>query len=91
MASKLRIVDRIKGRQAARAAWIKSKQSGDDAKKFFEDDRNLVGLDPATILMLLKIALELWKWWQEKGIEEPSVVASPDEPGFMADEANDAD
>ena len=88
----IRIVDRIKARQAARAAWIKSKQSGEDAKLLFEEDRNLVGLDPATILALLKIAIMLWEFWRSRGIDEPSVVAAFDEPGMYDDEdSNDAD
>ena len=86
----IRIVDRIKARQAARAAWIKSNQSGDDAKLLFEQDRNMVGLDPATILALLKIAIMLWEFWKARNIDEPSVVAAFDEPGMYEDE-NDAD
>jgi len=89
MAGSVRIVDRIKARQAARQAWISAKQSGDDAILIFERNPSIASLDPVTIALLIRIAIMLFEHWMRKKIDEPSVVIQPDEPGF--DEANDAD
>ena len=89
MSNRLKLVDRIKARQAARQAWIASKQQGEDAILLVQQDSHIAKLDPATIALIIQIAIMLFKFWQSRQIDEPSVVIQADEPGF--DEVNDAD
>ena len=54
--------------------------------RFKRDSRveRIAGFDPATILIFLQIAMALWKFWRERKISDPSVVASAGEPTFGA-------
>ena len=77
-------------RDAASHAW---KQTNDRllpklrAKMLFQQDarvQRIAKLDPATIALFLQIAVMLWKWWRDRKVSDPSVVASAGEPTFGA-------
>jgi hypothetical protein len=38
---------------------------------------------------MLQIAMALWQWWRDRGIDEPSAVASMDEPIDWSDDNDD--
>jgi hypothetical protein len=44
-----------------------------------------VGIDPATLFLLIQIALKLWIWWQQNKVESPSESVGEGEP-FGIDE-----
>jgi hypothetical protein len=71
---------RLTAREVARQAWVRSHGSGDDARILFETNERIQKFSPATILLMIQIAMALWQWWHDRGIDEPSVVASMDEP-----------
>jgi hypothetical protein len=77
-------------RDAASDAW---KQTSDRlfphlrAGILFQRDKRvqrIAKLDPATIFLLLQIAIKLWQWWRDRKVSDPSVVASAGEPTFGA-------
>jgi hypothetical protein len=39
-----------------------------------------VGIDPATLFLLIQIALKLWIWWQQNKVEIPSALIEAGEP-----------
>ena len=53
---------------------------------FKQDSRvqRIAKLDPATIFLLLQIAIKLWQWWRDNKVSDPSVVASAGQPTFGA-------
>jgi len=79
-------------RDAASDAW---KQTGYRlfpklrARILFQQDsrvQRIAKLDPATIALFLQIAVMLWKWWRDRKVSDPSIVASAGEPTFGASE-----
>jgi hypothetical protein len=46
----------------------------------FGSHPELVGIDPATLFLLIQIALKLWLWWQSQKIENPSEDVAVGEP-----------
>lgn len=84
---------RREARELAREAWIESRGDSARAKSIFEAKAKTRGIDPGTLLLLLQIALQLWKWWQENQNDNPSVVeSSNDGPGYaLLDEDFDDD
>jgi hypothetical protein len=98
--SRLKLSDRFAARRAAREIWIASKTDAEVAKLVKqavdgdEDAQRLlfathpempVGIDPATLFLLIQIALKLWIWWQQNKVESPSESVGEGEP-FGADE-----
>ena len=75
--------DRRLARSIARHAWIQSSNDIETAEVIFRGNSKLVGLDPATILLLIQIAFKLWQWWSELRHDHPSAVASYDELRIM--------
>ncbi len=71
---------RLAAREVARQSWIISRGKGDEARLWFENNERIRKFSPATILVMLQIAIALWQWWHDRKINEPSVVASLDEP-----------
>jgi len=71
---------RLAAREVARQSWIISRGKGDEARLWFENNERVRKFSPATILLMLQIAIALWQWWHDRGINEPSVIASLDEP-----------
>jgi hypothetical protein len=98
--SRLKLSDRFAARRAAREIWIASKTDAELAKLVKqavdgdEDAQKLlfashpempVGIDPATLFLLIQIALKLWIWWQQNKVESPSESVAEGEP-FGIDE-----
>lgn len=86
---KLRRGMRLLARSVARESWVESKGCGDTARLIFEQHPRVTSLDPATILMLVQIAIALWKFWQSMKLSEPSETPSETEP--VSWEADDDD
>ena len=82
----LKLRMRLAAREIARHSWVQSNGNGDEARLLFERNERLQKFSPAMILLMLQIAMELWKWWRERKIKEPSVVASMDEPIDWSDD-----
>ena len=92
--SKLRFRDRLRARNAARDLWIARRKDpavadlvakaidGDEdaGKQLFASHPELVGIDPATLFLLIQMAIRLWMWWQSNKVEEPSEAISFGEP-----------
>ena len=76
----LRLRVRLAAREIAREAWVRSHGRGDDARLLFESNERVQKFSPATILLMIQVALALWQWWKDRGIDDPSAVASMDEP-----------
>ena len=93
--SRLKLADKRAARRAAREIWIASKTDAELAKLVKqavggdEDAQKLlfathpempVGIDPATLFLLIQIALKLWIWWQQNNVESPSATVGMGEP-----------
>lgn len=76
-------------RAVARRAWINAGGIAEDAIIDFHQDFRIKSLDPALIALLIQLAIKLFEYWLKNRIEEPSVVASADEP--ISYEDDDAD
>ena len=57
------------------------------AEELFRKHESIARLDPMTVILILKMVWDLWRWWQSRGIKEPSVVATSEEP--FADDEDD--
>jgi hypothetical protein len=65
------------------AKLVKQAVDGDeDAQKllFATHPEMPVGIDPATLFLLIQIALKLWIWWQQNNVESPSATVGMGEP-----------
>jgi len=93
--SRLKLADRRAARQAAREIWIASKtdaqvakllkqavEGDEDAQKllFATHPEMPMSIDPATLFLLIQIALQLWIWWQQNKVESPSQSVDSSEP-----------
>lgn len=78
--------ERRAARAAARDAWIEAAGDPERAKAIFEADHRMQSIDPATLFLLIQLALKLWLWWKEQNTDLPSVVASMSEPGLWEDD-----
>jgi hypothetical protein len=99
--SRLKLADRRAARRAAREIWIASKTDAEVAKLVKqavdgdEDAQKLlfathpempVGIDPATLILLIQIALKLWIWWQQNKVESPPATVGMGEPFDESDD-----
>lgn len=82
----LTIKQRIQARRMARACWIRSNADVQQAELLFRSAPEMQAIDPALIMLLLKIAIELFMYWQANKISEPSSVPSELEPGSWSDD-----
>lgn len=103
--SRVRFRDRLRARNAARELWISRKSDpavadlvdkaldGDEqsAKLLFGSHPELVGIDPATLFLLIQIALKLWMWWQSQKDDNPSEAVEPNEPFLVTVDGDDED
>jgi hypothetical protein len=103
--SRVKFAERIKARRAAREIWIARRSDptvadlvaktidGDEeaGKLLFGSHPELVGIDPATLLLLIQIALRLWLWWQSQKLENPSEDVAVGEPFDMTVSDDDQD
>jgi hypothetical protein len=83
--------DRRLARSIARHAWIQSGNDIETADVIFRGNSKLVGLDPATILLLVQIAFKLWQLWIARKHDHPSAIASSDELRIMEIGEDDSD
>ena len=87
----LNLSDRRLARSLARHAFIESRGDIETAEVLFRGNSKLVGIDPATILLLISIAFKLWQFWSSRRHDEPSSVASLDELVLMNLSEDDCD
>lgn len=92
--SRLRFRDRLRARNAAREIWVARRSDpavadlvsktidGDEeaGRLLFGSHPELVGIDPATLFLLIQIAIKLWLWWQSQKVETPSEAVEDGEP-----------
>ena len=70
-------------RKVAAELWRKHRDSDACLNEFNEltkSDPQLVGLDPATIFLLVQMALKLWAWWRQHQKDNPSDTPQAGEP-----------
>lgn len=79
----LAITNRRERRKAVR-------QVCEQAEPLFRGSEITYGIDPATVWLLIQIAIMVWKWWQSKQIVNPPEVVGDDEP-FMSEDIGDLD
>ena len=89
MNNMLTIRQRIQARRMARACWIRSNADVQQAELLFRSAPEMQAIDPALILLLVKIAIELFMYWQSHKISEPSAVPSELEPGDWSDDGEE--
>ena len=102
--SRVRFRDRLRARNAAREIWVAKKDdpavadlvakavNGDEeaGRLLMESHPEVVGIDPATLFLLIQIAIKLWLWWQSQKVETPSEAVEDGEP-FDASIVGDED
>ena len=102
--SKIRFRDRLRARNAAREIWVAS-QTDPNVKTLLDgamdgDDESArlllsthpempQSIDPATLFLLIQIALKLWMWWQQNKVKTPSEAISIGEPFDASIESSD--
>jgi hypothetical protein len=69
-------------RVAAISAWKSSDRTRATLEARFRADSRIARLDPATILLLLRIAFLLWNWWRSKKVLKPLPDPIQGEPGY---------
>lgn len=88
--------ERRQGRELAVAAYRKAKGDaataekltlalgGDNeaAEQLLRGHAGSAGIDPATIILLIKIALALWDWWNQRSVDDPGDRPMEGEPVF---------
>ena len=93
--SRIRFRDRIRARNAARDIWIARRSDpavaelvakamdGDEqsAKDLFATHPEMpVGIDPATLFLLIQMAIKPWLWWQSTLNDNQSEAVGDGEP-----------
>lgn len=98
--TRIRFRDRLRARNAARDLWVsrrsdpavaellsKALDGDEDAgKQLLASHPELVGIDPATLFLLIQMAIRLWLWWQSNKVEQPSEAIALGEPIDMTDD-----
>jgi hypothetical protein len=82
---------RKQARYLARRAWIEGGNDCEAAEVLFRSDCESQGIDPATLLLLLQLAIQLWMWWRDHNQSEPSTIPVFGEPGFTDQELDSDD
>lgn len=83
---KLNIIQRVAARAIVRKKWIESGGDVDKALELYKADHELVGIDPALMLLLVELALALLKYWRDSRVGSPPFLPLTTEPGFSSDE-----
>ena len=78
-------------RSLTRQCYIESDGDFGTASALFKARSQAVSIDKDLLASLCSYSMSLINHWIEKEIDEPSVVASSDEPGYFSEEPNDAD
>jgi len=81
-------------REIARESFIACKGDTEASLAYFRAHPRLFAIDPQLIVLMIQIAIMLWKLWQSRSVSEPSVVASSDEleilgESFFSEEPDD--
>jgi hypothetical protein len=84
--SRLTLRQRRDARRVARECWMTAGGDIELAESLMRARPEFTSIDPQTLLLLLQIALQLWKWWKENNVSEPSVIPSVVEPGDWLDD-----
>ena len=98
--SKPRFLERLRARKAARELWISRKSDptvadllakaldGDEdaGNQLLASHADLVGIDPATLFLLIQMAIRLWMWWNQNKVETPSESVFAGEPFDTTDD-----
>ena len=73
---------------AAADAWNRSAEPFRcvKARQLFKKDPRVVGFDAATIILLVRIGWEIWKWWKANGISNTPYVTLANAPSFRGAE-----
>lgn len=75
---------RIKTRELARDAWIKSGGDIKKAKQIAKRDMKEALGNPLTMLIIASVVLQicytLWKWWRDARVSIPPEYPMPGEP-----------
>ncbi len=82
----LKLVERRKARELARECWIDAEGDSTKAETLFRQRSDRVSIDPATILLILQIAIQLWSWWQKHKVSEPTSIPCGDEPVDLSED-----
>lgn len=63
------------------------------AEPLFRGSEISYGIEPATVWLMIQIAIMIWKWWQSKQVVDPLEVVDEDEPFLLEDfdEEDDSD
>jgi hypothetical protein len=83
------VLSRREMRQIARKHYMQCDGDIEACESALRKDPQLYGFDIATVLMIVQIALALWRFWSSHSISEPSIVATADEPGGDDDHDHD--
>lgn len=73
-------------RTVAREAWIHCSGNTDEAMSEVDADLQSLGLDPATIALIIEIALMFFNWWRQHNVSRPSRLPQVGEPVYQGDE-----
>jgi hypothetical protein len=66
-------------REIAREAIIACQGDIEAALEYFKNSPRLLSVDVATLILMIKLAVELWQWWKSRNIDEPSTVIDAEE------------
>ena len=92
--TRIRFRDRLRARNAAREIWVARKSDpalndlvikacdGDEesGRLLLATHPELMGIDPATLFLLIQIAIKLWLWWQSQKNDNPAEAIEDGEP-----------
>lgn len=98
--SKLRFSDRLRARNAARDLWVSRRSDAtvsdllskavdgdeDAGNQLLASHPELLGIDPATLFLLIQMAIRLWMWWQSNKVDDPSEAVAEGEPIGASDD-----
>jgi predicted signal transduction protein with EAL and GGDEF domain len=73
-------------REIARESFIACQGDIEAALEYFKNSPRLLAVDVATLILMIKLAVELWQWWKSRNIDEPSTVACSDEWEVMGED-----
>ena len=73
-------------RRVARRCYIDNPNDLEAAEQCFRSNKEIVAIDPAMIVFVIKIAWILWQWWRSRDVTIPSESWESDEPGVCDDQ-----
>jgi len=76
----VKLQDLVTARVVAAESWSEADGDREAAEQIFRQKMVLKGLDPATILLLLKILVDLFIYWQSSKTKRPNASVQEGEP-----------